>query len=297
MWIPFHFYPANEGNTLSEKLICRKNSLLVNEMFNDHIKHMEELPYVLQLIGIASHVYMDTFSHYGFSGVSSRNNKVKSDSFKFDDVEEDMNRKLHKFNRKHKKDNFIRNWRDNKSWKDKILTRFKSNIAEIGSGALGHGAVATFPDQPYLKWSFVYEEKEEISERNNSQTYLEGCEKLYLKLKHFSKLYYKSDQLEYINFSKIKQPISEILSFYGDKDERINKWLDYIKNNKLFKMQDEEFLDYNETKWENKKIEFHNLKTSSEVVKFSVYKFHQAADYHRHYTLKTLLPKYGIIIN
>ena len=66
MWIPVHFYPANEGNTLSEKLICRKFRLLVIEMFNDHIKHMEELPYVLQLIGIASQNRNEiSSSHYG----------------------------------------------------------------------------------------------------------------------------------------------------------------------------------------------------------------------------------------
>ena len=31
-----------------------------------------------------AHVYADTFSHYGFSGVSSRNNKVDGSSFELD---------------------------------------------------------------------------------------------------------------------------------------------------------------------------------------------------------------------
>ena len=81
VWVPFHFYPGNQGSTFSEKLICRKNSDLVNKMFDNHIEQTKKIPYILQLIGIASHVYMDTFSHYGFSGKSSRNNKVKSEFF------------------------------------------------------------------------------------------------------------------------------------------------------------------------------------------------------------------------
>ena len=51
MWIPFHFYPGNEGYNFSKKLICRKNSLIVNDMFDNHIKHVKELPYILHLIG------------------------------------------------------------------------------------------------------------------------------------------------------------------------------------------------------------------------------------------------------
>ena len=298
MWIPFHFYPGNEGDTLSEKLICRKNSFLVNEMFDNHIQQTKENPYILQLIGIASHVYMDTFSHYGFSGMSSRNNKIKSDSFQFNNMQENMNEKLNEFSKKYRKDIITKNWRDNKSWVSKVCNKFKSDVAEIGSGALGHGSVATFPDQPYLEWKFQYEEKSETSERNNPQTYLEGCENLYLKLRKFSDLYYSSGKSNHSDFSHIKDSVKEILYFRRNKKSRIKKWIEYIRNNKLFGADKTEFLDYDPNEWENQKIkEFQNLKSSSEVIKLPVYRFHQSADYHRHYTLKYLLPKYGIIIN
>ena len=298
IWIPFHFYPGNEGSSLSEKLICRKNSLIVNEMFDNHIKHTKEFPYILQLIGIASHIYMDTFSHYGFSGVSSRNNRVKSDSFQFNNTDKSMyNKKLNKFNKKHKKNNFLKNWRDDKSWKEKILIKLKSDIAEFGSGALGHGAVATFPDRPYLNWSFTYENRNETSKRNNPQTYLEGCENLYLKLKRFASLYYVN-QTKNCDFSEVKNSIIDILSTKEEEEKRSKKWIEFIKNDKFFKAEEKEFLNYDPEEWEKEKKEkFHTLKTSSEIVKYPIYKFHQAADYHRHYTLKTLLPKHGIIVN
>ena len=298
IWIPFHFYPGNQGSSLSEKLICRKNSSIVNEMFDNHIKHTKEFAYILQLIGIASHIYMDTFSHYGFSGVSSRNNRVKSDSFQFNNTDKNMyNKTFNRFNKKYKKSNFLKNWRDNKSWKEKALIKLKSDIAEFGSGALGHGAVATFPDRPYLNWSFTYENRNEISERNNPQTYLEGCENLYLKLKQFASLYY-TNLPKNQDFSEFKNSIKEILSTKGDEKERTNKWIDFIENNKLFNVEEKKFLNYNAEEWEKEKKEkFDTLKKSSEIIQYPIYKFHQAADYHRHYTLKNLLPKYGIIVN
>ena len=41
----------------------------------------------------------------------------------------------------------------------------------------------------------------------------------------------------------------------------------------------------------------YNLNSSSEAIKLDIYKFHQAADYHRHYTIKQLLPKHEIVVN
>ena len=99
---------------------------------------------------------------------------------------------------------------------------------------MGHGAVATFPDQPHLKWRFSYENRNEVSERNNPQTYLEGCENLYIKLKQFSNLYYDTDSSTHSGFFSIKESIKKILSFNGDEEERINKWLDGINKDKLF---------------------------------------------------------------
>lgn len=304
IWIPFHFYPGNQTHSnknnekLSHQLICRKDSDIVNAMFKSHTDQIKSFPYILHLIGIASHVYMDTFSHYGFSGVSSTNNKIYETSFKFysNDESKSINssnkiKEFKKFKLKYSKETFVNNWR-------KVTGCLQSKVATLGSGALGHGSVASFPDQPYLKWSFEYEKTGQLSERNNPETFLEGCEKLHSKLKDFSKNYY-SEEPKITEFSKIKETIKEILLYESDKtEERIEQWLDAINKNKLFTKANEEFLDYDNKEWENQKIEkFAELETSSKVVTLDIYKFHQAADYHRHYTLKQLLPKYGIIVN
>ena len=39
VWVPFHFLPGGEGETLSEKLICQKDSKLSQEMVKNHIRH------------------------------------------------------------------------------------------------------------------------------------------------------------------------------------------------------------------------------------------------------------------
>lgn len=314
MWVPFHFYPGNEGSELSEKLICRKDSKIVNEMFDNHINRTKEnLPYILHLIGIASHVYIDTFSHYGFSGLSSRNNKVDQSTFRFPkDKNEEINTHHKNFKKKYKKEFHRKNWRESINKQD-CLGRFADEHPKIAgwlssktTGALGHGSVATCPDLPFLEWSFTYEKSKQSSgSRDNSKTFLEGCEKLHKKLINFSKLYYQNEQIRYCDFSEIKETLKKILSHRSSVEkgdnERIIKWKEAIESGKIFDINtnQKEFLSYNKKEWLSQKDEaFKNLKPSSaEAIKLDIYKFHQAADYHRHYTLKHLLPKYGIVVN
>ena len=89
VWVPFHFFPGNNGpenkdpknkdNVFSEQLICQKDSPLINELIN-HYLDLYDRPFALELMGLTAHVYADTFSHSGFSGVSSTQNKVDAAS-------------------------------------------------------------------------------------------------------------------------------------------------------------------------------------------------------------------------
>jgi len=148
VWVPFHFLPGNQGKTFSQRLICREDSKIAKALVDHHLGYATH-PADVCLIGVAAHIYADTFSHWGFSGVGSRYNKVDNDSFKFHggldpDIADYIKKKEKEFFRRYGKGGgFIANI---KSW-----------LAETVSGALGHGAVATYPDRPYLKWSFEYE--------------------------------------------------------------------------------------------------------------------------------------------
>jgi len=55
-------------------------------------------------------------------------------------------------------------------------------------------------------------------------------------------------------------------------------------------------LNYSPYDWERQKDDFEGLENSHEMINKDVYRFHQAAAYHRNYTLKQLLPKHGIIV-
>jgi hypothetical protein len=131
-----------------------------------------------------SHIYADTFSHYGFSGVSSRRNKVDKNSIVLKNASSPTATYLDK-----KLDSFFRKFGFQGSLWTNIRRAIMSDGAEILSCALGHGAVATLPDIPYLERSFDYEEStftDGSPVRNNTKTFLEACEKLHTVFQRFA---------------------------------------------------------------------------------------------------------------
>ena len=82
IWVPFHFLPGNEGDSYTQRLVCKKDSEIAQEVIKFNLSLLDQ-PFALPLVGITAHVYADTFSHYGFSGVSSRANKIVNDSIEF----------------------------------------------------------------------------------------------------------------------------------------------------------------------------------------------------------------------
>ena len=88
VWLPFHFLPGNEpeNGTFLQRLTCRKNSKVAQKMVADALdeKNRRLWPH---LIGVTAHVYADTFAHYGFVGIGSSANKVKTASVKSTNIE------------------------------------------------------------------------------------------------------------------------------------------------------------------------------------------------------------------
>ena len=290
VWTPFHFIPGGKGTTLEQKLVCQKDSLIAQEMFNNHIHFAKNSNFGLHLIGIASHVYADTFSHYGFSGISTDNNSVDPNSITLIDVKDKgmeayLMNKYNAFLKKYAPDIIIKCWR----W-------IANKAAEQFSGALGHGGVGTYPDRPFLHWQFTYNNSKQLSDRNNRETFLEGSEKLYNKLVEFGQAYTPEHKAN-TPFDNVKATIADILNTEAPMAERIEKWCNAVNNSELFEKAETEYLSYDHKIWEQQKtIEFHTLASSTEATKLDVYKFHQAAIYHRYYVLKDLLPQHGIVV-
>jgi hypothetical protein len=121
-------------------LICQKNSPLVNELIDQYLG-LQDHPFALELIGLIAHVYADTFSHAGFSGVSSTRNKVDAASITPLNAAPPTATYFDK-----KLDSFFRMFGFQGGRWANVRRLIISSGAETASGALGHGAVATLPD-------------------------------------------------------------------------------------------------------------------------------------------------------
>lgn len=271
IWVPFHFFPGGKGKSFQEKILCVADSPLANEMLKNHLTHGTTKIFSLELIGIAAHVYMDTFSHYGFSGMSSKLNAVLPNSVEC--ITKPNAGVL--------------------SYITEKLEKAIGRAAEAGSNNLGHAGAATFPDRPYLHWGFDFMKPringETRSERDNPKTFLDGCEKLHSFFCQFAVERYPVGIGSQKKFAEFKEEIQEILSAEGTAEERCKKW--------QISSLASEAPDYIPETWENEKRKlFETLPVSSEGINTNAYRFHQAAAYHRYYVLKDLLPAHGIAV-
>lgn len=288
VWVPFHFLPGNEGGSFTERLICRKNSPIAQEMVTHHLSRADA-PYAVELLGITAHVYADTFAHYGFSGVSSRHNRVVNDSWVFHDLNPNTEKYILDKAERHKE----------KYWAQVggLMKNIKSWGAEIISGALGHGAVLTFPDRPYLVWEFEYEypEKQKVRHHNPS-TFVEGCEALHTMFRKFAMS--RSDLVENDGkqFEGVRDQVSRIIGTQGDKSARITAWRDAAKSGTLFASGEEDIPSYESSLWLDELKKMKDMDDSSYALNASVFRFFQAASFHRHYVLRELLPKHGLAV-
>ena len=303
VWVPFHFIPGNEGESYTERLKCRMDSDIVRAM-RDHHLTLSDRAFALELLGIGAHVHADTFSHYGFSGVSSRGNKVDNGSFRFheeveggdgtvDDLVPAMRDyitgKVARFFEDNESNGF--SWRNIKSW-----------LAEEASGALGHGAVATLPDRPYLVWSFDYEEQPDAvcgmrSVRDNPATYLEGCRALHETFRRFAGLRPDFASNDGRGFEAIEARIGRIVRVQANKDGRIAAWKEAAHSGELFGTVGETIPDYEGEAWNAQWKGLNGGETYSAAFDLPVWRFYQAASLHRSYVLRDLLPKHGLIVD
>jgi len=285
VWVPFHFLPGNEGNEFTERLICRKNSPIIREMINRHFGYAKH-PIGPYLIGVAAHVCADTFSHFGFSGVGSRRNKVHSESIEFAGLDPDIKDYI-----THKAAGFFRRHGEGGG----LIANVKSWLAETVSGALGHGAVATYPDRPYLKWSFTYEYPEKARvERNNPKCFLEGCSALHNMFTRFGKNNPDMSSGDGVLFSNIKKTVDEIIKFQGKKDDRIKKWRSASGNGELGSAF--QIPTYDPEKWLEDAAKKKNKEDSTTALDSDLYRFYQAASVHRQYVLRELLPDHKLVV-
>lgn len=295
VWIPFHFLPGGNGSEFTQKLVCVKDSANARAMIAHHLD-MSDSAFAVELIGVAAHVYADTFAHYGFSGISSRANRVISSEIKVlgqtDAVREYLGPRVQQFFAKY-------------SEQGGLLNNFRTLLSaglEAASGALGHGAVAVYPDQPYLDWQFNYEMdfpacRNRLSERSNHATFLEGSERLHRMFREFARRRPRlADPSGGRDWVRIKDTVSVILRTEGETQRRANAWRKAVSEGTLFKKDETDIPTYNVATWSNMRAELLKMASPSDATRLPLYRFYQAASHHRQYVLRELLPSNGIVI-
>lgn len=280
VWVPFHFLPGAVGDSAEEKLLCRKGDF-GNQAANailTLVADKRDEPYGWHLLGVVSHVIQDTFSHWGFSGISSSYNHVEQGDIVLSDT---LDHNL----------------------KDYITEKAKSfweciggNIAEELS-ALGHGSVATFPDRPYLKWTFDYEmdlatcrrmENVLHIDRDNPADFLQACERLYVV---YAEMASRKFTVTPSPFVKIAPVVKDILRVEADMQGRINAWKDAIVTNRLFQsVPEDKDVGYQNDCWSPS-----SLRKKQKAQKLEAQLFFKASLNYRCFVLGQLLPSLGLL--
>ena len=288
VWIPFHFLPGNNGCTseedptdnFDEKIICRPDSPVAKDMVSACIKNKNS-PYGLHRLGITMHVYADTWAHQDFAGVNHKNNDIS----KLND-EDNPGNSLASRLKIFFGDKF-----------DDITSKLVSDILP-----LGHGAALSYPDRPYLKWSYKDHNKKKVI-RDNTVNFLEASDKLCMAMQRFriGDANANVPGLKDEDKQKIEKLFRDIREEDGEKRHKM--WLQHISNGYF------SFLPVNLTyiakgvgSWKYEALgttketdDKHEKYGYSPLFLKSNWKlFHDALQAHRFYVIHDLLPQYGI---
>ncbi len=208
VWLPFHFLPSFEGETLEQEMICQKHSKLAREV-RSHICKSKCSDYCK--IGILLHVYADTWAHQHFSGLICAENTGKLE------VVHDID------------------GCDILGVADRCIF---TSAAEIMS--LGHVAAGAWPDMPYVSWQYVSPSGYRYIQCN-WQEFLEAAEDIFAILTYL----YSGEEKELTveQKGKLTETFTTIKKTNGIS--RCKKWVELIRRDKFnISLQSHENIGY-----------------------------------------------------
>jgi hypothetical protein len=166
---------------------------VAKEMLNSAIADQEK-PWALHRLGIAMHIYADTWSHQGFAGVLHEINEV-------DKLKETSVNKVFKGG----------------------LSKFLTGFLDDTIPPLGHGRALIFPDMPFLSWEYTNGQGQRIS-RNNTDLFVDAAEAMCRAMQRYRRV--KETGLS----PEDKSQVQELFLFFTDKDgnTRHQQWINAI---------------------------------------------------------------------
>lgn len=286
VWAPFHFLPGNDtpsaklsaAEKFIHRMVCRPDSEVAQNMVRDCIDK-QQLPFALHRFGVALHTYVDTWAHQGFVGMVCDFNKVDSiavvphDAYKPTEVYKSL---------------------------ASGVTQAKAHVANLLS--VGHAGVLTFPDMPFVRWSFKRENGEDVP-RNNPENCLTAATRMF----NMARRYVAADftiadqELSAQDEKIIDSLLRNIIQIEGEK--RHAKWKEAIKQGVFsFGRADIDYIEEGHGSWKylalgtdpDDEIGDEMFDYSPDILTSNWKRFHDAVQYQRLFILHDLLPRYGI---
>lgn len=192
VWVPFHFLPGLCGEDLSQKAVCYKDSQLASALADTMLQYGGKNK--MFRLGVALHVYADTWAHQQFSGVTNKGNTIVDLEIISPPVSN--------------------------------LEKFKEMISNIAMDIkpLGHASALHCPDRPYLAWKSM---QKFIEGRENWKEFIEASNNIYTILckiqgSQVTRLSGEQEELLSHTFKEIRDT---------DCEKRNNEWIKLIREN------------------------------------------------------------------
>ncbi|HYD94948.1 MAG TPA: DUF6765 family protein [Noviherbaspirillum sp.] len=296
-WLPFHFLPGNDGEAAPaahtaldreeylRRCICRPNSPVAQDLARLVVERQNRA-YALYRLGIAMHVYVDTWAHQGFVGFQHPVNVATN------------------LEAEHE--------HDTKRLRLRIIDFFQDEIDQLASKwvgsslPLGHGAVLSYPDRPYLKWSYTNGHGERVL-RDNPRDFVDAAQQMFqvfCRYREFpsvgNAVFDKTYPLPEA-FARVADVLTVTLDENGEL--RHQAWLAHIAQGTFGFADEVRYIAKGEGSWKHEALgtavdvdERHGRIPYHPRFQTSHWKlFHDALQAHQFYVLHELLPRYGLL--
>jgi hypothetical protein len=231
----------------------------------------KDKPYGLHRLGITMHVFADTWAHQGFAGVNHKVNEASN--IKSQDGKADA------------------------SLAERLVNFFLSEAFP-----LGHGAVLSYPDRPYLSWSYKNGMGERVK-RDNPTDFLSAADQMCRAMQcwRIGEPDAQVDGLPEGDKKKVGTLLRTIKK--DDGDERHEIWLKKIEEGHFsFGPAKLTYIPKGKESWKYKALgtkEWIDDSDDEFLYKDSFLtsnwkRFHDALQAHRFDLIHDILPKYGI---
>lgn len=321
VWLPFHFLPGNGSlpetknptDGEAEKLICRPDSYVARDMLRASLADKGK-PRELHRLGIAMHVYADTFSHQGFVGAMHKANKVTS--LGGDDKSIDVllqGTPISSF--------VAEQWNNAKGIFRKLIKWLMTAFIVMRQEGknpwdywkeisvdqpLGHATAGAYPDLPFLVWHYRNGKNEPLITRDNPSDYLTAVDMMTRAMQAWRNDDESMDLQKYEGLAQADRAVVDEL-FRGlraiEGEKRCAEWEKAIKAGRFsFGSAEPHYIGKGKNSWKHqalgtekeKDASFERHPYSEKFLKSDWKLFHDALQVHRSVIVHDILPRYGI---